>query len=379
MKPFYSLRSSGAAKITFALAIVFCWLSVYAQDSVNGRYLFIFDTSSAMKKRLPVMTNQVDNLLESSMQRQLQEGDSIGVWMFDRELRSGVLPPQRWSADMASDIANNIKTVLLDQSFSKTTEFSALQPRLNELVLHSERLTVLIYTDGDGQFVGTPYDTDINAVFQEKRAAMKAAKLPFVLVLRSQLGKYVGASVDLPPGAVDLPAFPPLPVPVATNASSAPKVLVPPVAPPLIIIGTQVGTNPPSDGSQPVQGAPPSPDTIPVKPTPPLVTNITNVTTVTNYVVVEEKPSPQAALPATTTATTATEEPGTTAPPEISNSMSPTNGLTKPMPLDSTREGLVIGGVILLAIAGGLTTLLIGRSRRRNGPSLITQTLDKKP
>ena len=377
MKPFCSSGSGWPAKIIFALAAVFCFLPAFAQGPINSRYLFIFDTSSAMKKRLPVMTNQVDNLLESSMQRQLQDGDSIGVWMFDRELRSGELPLQRWSAGMASDIANNIKLALLNQSFSKTTEFSALQPTLDELVQRSERLTILIFTDGEGQFVGTPYDTDINSVFQEKRAAMKAAKLPFVLVLRSQRGSYVGASVDLPPGAVDLPEFPPFPIAASTNLPVAPKVMAPlPVAAPLVIIGTQVGTNPAPEESQPVQGAAPRPDIILMKPTPPPVTNITNVTTITNYVVVEEKTSPAAALPPAAPPVAGTEPAPTS---EVPGSLSQTNGTAGSVRLDSAREGMIIGGVILLVIAGGLATLLIGRSRRRNGPSLITQTLDKKP
>src|SRR5580658_9096591 len=123
MKHFHSLRSGCVAKIIFALAAIFYFLPAVAQQQFSSRYLFIFDTSSAMKKRLPATTNQVDNLLESSMRGQLQEGDSIGVWIFNNELRTGELPLQRWSSGMASDIANSIKGVLMKQSFSKTTRF----------------------------------------------------------------------------------------------------------------------------------------------------------------------------------------------------------------------------------------------------------------
>ena len=44
-----------------------------------------------MKKRLPAVQRAFDTLLASNMRGQLQTGDSIGVWTFDREVRTGTI------------------------------------------------------------------------------------------------------------------------------------------------------------------------------------------------------------------------------------------------------------------------------------------------
>jgi hypothetical protein len=73
---------------------------------------------------------------------------------------------------------------------------------------------------------------------------------PFVVVVRTQNGEFVGATVNLPPGNLDFPPFPPLPQDLQAappNSPSPPAVVVPPppviVQPPLVIVGTNVITN----------------------------------------------------------------------------------------------------------------------------------------
>jgi hypothetical protein len=74
----------------------------------------------------------------------------------------------------------------------------------------------------------------------------KRSEQPFVVVVRSQKGKFVGCTVSYPPGGLNLPEFPPLPKPTPA-AAPPPKVAPQPVAkaevPSLIIVGTKVGTN----------------------------------------------------------------------------------------------------------------------------------------
>src|SRR5208282_4495448 len=89
-----------AARFFIALAAVMVLvLRLPAQPavpSVDSRFLLIFDTSSAMKPRLPAVQIAIDSLLATSMREQLHPGDSIGVWTFDRELRTGQFPLQHW-------------------------------------------------------------------------------------------------------------------------------------------------------------------------------------------------------------------------------------------------------------------------------------------
>ena len=108
-------------------------------------------------------------------------------------------------------IASNIIKFVSKQHYSKKTGFDALQPLLNQVVQSSERLTVLIFCDGNGEIHGTPYDAGINQIFQQRQNERQKARLPIVIGLRSQRGQYVGCMVSFPPQPVSLPAFPPLP------------------------------------------------------------------------------------------------------------------------------------------------------------------------
>ena len=124
----------------------------------------------------------------------------------------------------------------------------------------SERLTVLIFCDGKGEIHGTPYDTGINQVFQQRQKERQKARLPIVIGLRSQHGQYVGCMVSFPPEPVSLPEFPPLPenapAPPVVNAPAPP----PPIVPPLIIVGTTITNRVPPPQPKPAPANPPPND-----------------------------------------------------------------------------------------------------------------------
>ena len=61
-------------------------------------------------------------------------------------------------------------------------------PEVNSLVQDSERLTVLIFCDGDGEIKGTPYDNAINTLLKQNQSALSKANQTFIVVLRSQSG-----------------------------------------------------------------------------------------------------------------------------------------------------------------------------------------------
>jgi hypothetical protein len=181
-----------------------------AQDTGN-RFLFIFDTSSEMKRRLPAVQKALNSLLTTSLGGQLHSGDSVGVWIFDQGLHAGQFPLQHWDPDNVVTIAANINAFIGKQRYAKTTGFDALQPLLNQVVQGSERLTVLIFCDGQGEIHGTPYDAGINQIFQQRQSERQKGQLPIVIGLRSQRGQYAGCKVSFPPQPVSLPEFPPLP------------------------------------------------------------------------------------------------------------------------------------------------------------------------
>jgi hypothetical protein len=179
-----------------------------AARKVDNRFLLVFDTSADMKRRLPAVQTVLRGVLAARTNSQLQANDSLGVWVFDQELRAGQFPLQRWRPDHAAAIGSNIAAFVAGQRYTKKTGFDTLMPALTRIVESSERLTVVIFCDGNGEIQGTPYDSGINQIFQQHQGERQKARQPIVLVLRSQRGKYVDCVVSFPPQQVGFPAFP---------------------------------------------------------------------------------------------------------------------------------------------------------------------------
>ena len=265
------------------------------EREVHGRFLFIFDTSAGMKKRVPAVELAVNTMLATSISGQLHKGDTIGVWTFSQDLHPGDFPLQMWEPDDAAVIATNLAYFIRTRKYENKTRFEALQPLLRRVVQSSERLTVLIFSDGATKITGTTFDTGINQLFATNAAAQKKAREPFVVVLRSQLGKYVGCTVSCPPQLASLPQFPPLPPP-----PPAPKpvvAVVPPVAPvvttpSLLITGTKVeaASIPPASPPPVIEPVPAtaSPSNAPVAVTPPATVALPMVPVVPTNVAVAQ-------------------------------------------------------------------------------------------
>jgi hypothetical protein len=393
------------------LAGIFLVPAVRAQPAVrnvDNRFLLIFDTSSNMKRRLPVVQKALNDMLATSLSGQLHAGDTIGVRTFDRDLHAGQFPLQHWEPDNGAMIASNITAFVGKQRYTKTTRFDALLPLLNQVVGGSERLTVLIFCDGKGEIHGTPYDVAINQIFQQRQGERQKARLPIVIGLRSQRGQYTGCTVSFPPLPVSLPAFPPLPEavhapPKVTNAPAPPS---PPRSsvPPLIIIGTPPTnrvppalkpalTNPPpmvitstpapvvanevkapvvvplmqtsAVPAQPKIAAVPLTTTNAIAP-PPMVITSTSAPVVANEV------KPPAVVPLMQTSAVPAQPKIVTVPLTTTNAIAP--------PPESSKTGHKVAlavGAAFLAAAGGLAVFMLRRSRKADHASLITRAMNE--
>jgi hypothetical protein len=347
--------SAGWARVLAALCAGVLWSFTApaqpAPDTVNSRFLLIFDTSSGMKPRVPSTQYAVERLFLSMMNRQLHAQDDIGVWTFGRELRAGEIPLQRWVPQNAATIASTITNFVRHQHYAKSTRFDAVMPAINNLVQNSQRLTVLIFSDGAGQINGTPYDEAINSSFKQNQDALEKANAVFIIVLRAQSGQYTGYSVNSSALGVDFPEFPPLPAPpesaappqTSQPAPPAPAPAPTPVAalPPLVIIGTNISTNllPPVPAKTTVPNPPPAG--------------------------AKSSPPPMKPLPGSTNAAPAKMTGSSTNAVVAGNS-----GLS--------REGAMKTGVILLAVTTLVIILGLIRSRKPRADSLITRSMNKK-
>ncbi len=333
-----------------------------APRSINGRYLLIFDTSSAMKKRLPATQYAVERLFFSMMNGQLHPGDSIGVWTFDRNLRAGQFPLVDWLPQNDAAIAAGITNFIARQRYSRSTRFDAIMPDVNKLVQSSKRLTVLIFCDGAGEMQGTPFDQGINNIFKQNERALKGADQTYIIVLRSQFGQYTGYTVNSSATGVNFPGFPPLPAPPKpatppeTNPLPAKNEPNPPPVihlPPLVIVGTNVGTN-----------------LIPAIPPPTTSSNPPPVKSTSNPPPVKMESNAPPALELLTNETNVASSQAAAAPTNASGEEETPSGLS--------RNGALAIGASLLAAAVALIVLVLIRSRKTDRGSLISRAMKKK-
>jgi hypothetical protein len=332
------------------LAGIFLVPAARAQPAVrnwDNRFLLIFDTSSDMKRRLPAVQKAVNDILAASTNGLLHSGDSIGVWTFDQDFHAGQFPLQHWGPENAALITSAINTFVGKQRYTKTTSFDALLPLLNRVVGGSDRLTVLIFCDGQGEIHGTPYDVGINQIFQQRQSEREKARLPIIIGLRSQRGQYVGCMVSFPPQPVSLPEFPPLPPPPVPPVP--PPVPPPPVKsvaiPSLIIVGTTITNHLP----------PPAPKPVP-PPAPPVIATSTPAPVVTNEV------KPPIVVPLMETSAVPAQPKIAAAPLTTTNAIAP--------PPESSRighNGALAVGAAFLAAASALAGFMFRRSRKTGG------------
>jgi hypothetical protein len=343
-------------------------LALHAQpteQTVQSRFLFIFDTSLGMKNRVDAVQKALNTMLATSLNGQLHGGDSLGVWTFGQDLRPGDFPLQTWDPDDAVKIAANITKFIGRQHYAKSARFAALQPLLNRVVLGSERLTVVIFCGGETNISGTPFDVGINRAFHEKVDKQKSARQPFVIVLRSQLGQYVDCTMGFPPQPVTFSGFPPLPEPPPepkpTKAPPPAPSVQAPVVPSLIIIGTKVESETSLPQTAPTNSLPANPSPVTNQPSavPPPAVMPTNI------------PAAASITPTNTPAAPPTNQ---VAAKIIA--LTPANPRTPPgnSGMGSIGKISLIAGVGLLS-AIVVLGIVIRLNSHRKDPSLITRSM----
>ncbi len=257
---------------------------------------------------------------------------------------------KNWLPQNAAIIASNITNFVRLQHYSKSTRFDVLMPEVNGLVQNSERLTVLIFCDGDGEIKGTPYDNAINSTFKQNESVLRKADQTFIVVLRAQFGQYTGYTVNSSAIGVNFPDFPPLPQPPQPVAPAKTNPPPPPPAPvvtaaPLVIVGTNVVTH--------------------LLPPIPATSGLTNPPPVK----VESNPPPAESL------LTPTNASPTNAPPpkmaETQTNAPASSGENSGL----SRGGALAIGAVLLAVAVVVIIAALVRSRKRGRGSLITRSM----
>ena len=334
---------------------------------VPERFLLIVDTSSAMKKRAANIERVVGNLFVGGVGEQLHSGDTIGVWTYTDDLHAGEFPLQRWTPQTSGAIATGIVDFLKSRKYEKTSRLAPVIAQMKSVVADSDKITVLLLSDGESALTGIPYDASIAEAYRTNAADQRKQQMPFLTVLRAVKGKFIGFTVNTPPWPVEFPKFPAEPQ-LATAAATAPK------AKPASLPEPKVEVKP-----QPQIELPP-------------VLPATNPAPTTNALPAASIPAPEIKPPVPPVMATTSSPP--TSPLAISNPPTPipapevmpkSNPVGQPRPVGTSAEGksvpytlLVVGSVLLVGIVLGVIGWRL-QSRSKPRASLITRSIERDP
>jgi hypothetical protein len=389
--------------------------------SAENRFLFIVETSKAMRRNLDATRTCVEASLIRSISGQIRAGDTIGVWTFDSELHTGVFPMQRWSPEARAYLAETTSAFLKQQRCRGKASLSEVLPEMFNVIENSDVITVLLFSEGSQPMQGTPFDDTINQIYEQHRSELKDANVPFVTVLQARGGKIVKCTIDSAASPVSISALPPLPekektAPASQLQSEQLQTASPEKPRPIVVVTNAIGsnatvnTNPPlivdysATAPIPTRGAykpeeiksaaksKPKAETKPLnvitsevaqtvatdlftnEPAP-MTTNEARVTPPEHPVVAEANP-----------VVTNVESPpvaGTNAQPILSPEPAATNlpaqpAMAAPAKGAVVRRAVLLAAMVLvLAVVAGLFFRLRSRARDQASSSLITKSFDR--
>ncbi len=376
----------------------------------ENRFLFIVDTSSAMRGCSNAVVQDVVELMESEMRGEFRQGDTVGLWTYNDKLHPE-FPMQVWTKADKDTIVADMAAFLQERRYGKRAHLEKVMPAMSRVIKNSERITVLLISDGTGSIQGTPFDKDINNLQKKYAPELRSAHVPFVTVLAARNGAVFDYTLNYP-GLVAIPHTANPEIPAETNApvaaaisnpaanapakprpmrsiimsaatnvvhaaAPAPATVAAPVAapsaqpaPPLAVAPVSapppVAAVAPAPAGRPANAAAaPSPREIAppqTRPAPPPI-------------VARQNPEPADAAPlphAPPVSVTANNPQPPPAPPVAPNAPVANIG-----PSGGAQLALFVMAFSLLTIAVVLVVFLLRRSRRAPQPSLITQSIDR--
>lgn len=309
-----------------ALALALSWLSLagvfVATDlkaaetaTPSNRYLVVVETSRAMQRRQAGVADALRELIGSGMHGQKRPSDTLGLWTFDDELRSGRFPLQRWGQAADQEITEKVVSFIRDQTNDGPAKLDKVLPGIASLIRNSEFISVVLVTSGEEKLFGTPFDQQINRTFALWQKEQQRTHMPMLTFLRATRGQITAYAVGPAPWPLELPPLPPefrsvitVSKPARTNATAAaPKPVKPAeTVPPLIV----VGKTPKPETTETPSSLPPPPVA-----TPPAVEKVeTPQPAVTAKAAVEEPAAVKDAATQTSARETKTVEPIQAAP-----------------------------------------------------------------
>lgn len=375
-------------KKTFSL-LLFCYFAAFppilrAADTMENRFLFLVDTSSAMSNLSDEGCKAVQKLLASGIEGQLRKGDTVGAWTYN-DILHDEFPMQVWSEADKQKISDRILGFLRSRKCEKKARLDRVLPSMYSAIQASRTLTVILVSNGAEEIKGTPFDKDINELHVEYGKNLRESNLPFVTILAARDGSVFDYTVNSAASNIRVPqTAEPVKAAALTPATNSPPP-VPPIKTPVLAPkpepkGIEIGSHPkPAPlviAPAPAHAPEPEIKTQAVTSVAPIEFTPSNPPP-TNPTVAPEKNETQKAASAPAAPVPAVEEKSaqvtTSAWPNVTSTpLAATQ--TVPQKDHSTRV-LLVTACFLLAVFVMIIAFLVFRLRGTSQTSLISQSM----
>ena len=375
------------------LGLLYLLLPARSFGQSSNRWLFVFNTSSAMRDRVRGVEAVTQDLLTTAMHGNLRNGDTIGIWTYNTELHADEAPLQTWYPDAARSIAQNTLEFLSHHPYEKSASFDDVLANMLRVVNMSDVITVILISDGADPIKGTPFDAQLNRFYKENYRPQKKERMPVITVFRGEKGRMTTNTMNLAPWPVDIPTVPPPIIVKAAPRKPAPPAAPAPIVPSLVIIGkkAEITTNPPTDIPEHAGELAP-----PVAVEPKAIAPKAEVSSPVTSAAKTEPTPPPAAAPAEPARAPVVEPPTSNGPaiaeavkiPGTNETAAKWSDAPSPRPAETAaavpQKSVFSGrniGIVSVAFAALVCLLLVlaARNARRAGrASLITRSLDRE-
>ena len=239
------------------------------------RFLFVVDISFAMRASESANRQALFDLIFTGLEGQMRTGDSFGLWLFNDALHAQEFPMQVWEEPKALDVASLATKFLREQKYSGKCQPGVMMQRLLKLIKTVRDVNVMILSDG-AALKGTPFDANIAAVYERRKAERSKAQKPFITALVARGGAIVSGAVVLAGESVELPVRPaPALAAKGTNSLAAPTSPAPAIA-------AEPRVTQPNPSARPEAGEPQTTVSLTPQPATPPVPKVIRILTHSN-------------------------------------------------------------------------------------------------